>query len=80
MDALARAIQGDGTVKKPLPYQSYAIYNSTGVMSDAFSLEETHPNHLFCVHDPAWWWAEASNLWRSGDRVVRFNLAHVEGG
>jgi len=29
-----------------------------------------------CVHDPAWWWAEASNLRASSDAVVRFNLAH----
>ena len=29
------------------------------------------------VHDPAWWWAEASNLRASSDAVVRFNLAHV---
>lgn len=29
-----------------------------------------------CVHDPAWLWVQASNLRRSGDRVVRFNLAH----
>ena len=32
---------------------------------------------LRCVHDPAWWWAEASNLRASSDAVVRFNLAHV---
>ncbi len=29
------------------------------------------------MHDPAWWWAEASNLRASSDAVVRFNLAHV---
>ena len=28
------------------------------------------------MHDPAWWWAEASNLRASSDAVVRFNLAH----
>jgi len=31
------------------------------------------------VHDPAWWWAEASNLRASSDAVVRFNLAHGAG-
>ena len=34
-------------------------------------------SYLRCVHDPAWWWAEASNLRASSDAVVRFNLAHV---
>ena len=30
-----------------------------------------------CVHDPVWWWAQASNLWGPDGSVVRFNLAHV---
>jgi hypothetical protein len=30
-----------------------------------------------CVHDPAWWWVQASNLWTASAVVVRFNLAHV---
>jgi len=29
------------------------------------------------VHDPVWWWAQASNLWGLNGPVVRFNLAHV---
>jgi len=29
------------------------------------------------VHDPAWWWVEASNLRGLSGPVVRFNLAHV---
>ena len=28
------------------------------------------------AHDPAWWWAQASNLWGPGGPVVRFHLAH----
>ena len=48
------------------------------------SLFETHPSTslplpFFSVHDPAWWWAEASNLRASSDAVVRFNLAHGAG-
>ena len=62
----------DGAVKKLPRYQSNAIIYSTGVTTDA-SLE-TPPLR---VDDPAWWWAEASNLRGLSGPVVRFNLAHV---
>ncbi len=30
------------------------------------------------MHDPAWWWAEASNLRGINVPAVRFSLAHVK--
>jgi hypothetical protein len=34
-------------------------------------------DEVISVHDPAWWWAKASNLRGLGGPVVRFNLAHA---
>ena len=39
----------------PPSYHSYAV-NSTGI-----TLTKWQRNY-FCVHDPAWWWVQASNL------------------
>ena len=73
--AEARALDSRWPLDPPSE-QSYAIYDSTGIMTHSLATD-TQETSFFGVHDPAWWWARTSNPWASSDAVVQFHLAHV---